>query len=114
MPFRKSEASIEQRDAVQAVEDKSDECYKLLRLLKRPANEARWALLTAMALDLELTLQKDKRNGERHRIRVINLDRCTPGFKFINEHGKPASRLIQKYTWNGSLIADANHALRVT
>jgi hypothetical protein len=85
-----------------------------LRLLKRPANEARWALLTAMALDLELTLQKDSRISQRHRIRVINLDRCTPGFKFINEHGKPASRLIQKYTWNGSLIADANHALRVT
>jgi hypothetical protein len=67
-----------------------------------------------MALDLELTLQKDSRISQRHRIRVINLDRCTPGFKFINEHGKPASRLIQKYTWNGSLIADANHALRVT
>ncbi len=114
MPFRKSEASTEQRDAVQAVEDRSDDCYKLLRLLKRPANEARWALLTAMALNLEVTLQKDSRNGQGHRIRVINLDRRTSGFKFINEYGKPASRLVQKYTWHGSLISDANHALMVT
>jgi hypothetical protein len=114
MPFRKSEALIELRNAVQAVEDRADECYKLLRLLNRPANEARWALLTAMALNLEITLQKGGRNGHRHRIRVINFDRCTSGFKFIYEHGRPVSRLVQKYTWNGSLIADANHALMVT
>lgn len=98
MPFRKSEASIELRNAVQAVEDSADECYKLLRLLNRPANEARWALLTAMALNLEITLQKDGCNGQRHRSRVMNLDHCISGFKFINEHGRPASRLVQKYT----------------
>ncbi|WP_433963503.1 hypothetical protein RBB76_01780 [Tunturiibacter psychrotolerans] len=114
MPFRKSEASTELLNAVQAVEDRADECYKLLRLLHRPANEARWALLTAMALNLEITLQKDGPNGSLHRIRVINFDHCTSGFRFINEHGRPASRLVQKYTWNGSLIADANHALMVT
>lgn len=50
MPFRKSEALIDLCKAVQAVENRADECYKLLRLLKRPANEARWALLPAMAL----------------------------------------------------------------
>ena len=113
MPFRKSEASSEILNAVQVVEDRADECYKLLRLLNRPANEARWALLTAMALNLETTLQKDGRNGSIHRIRVINFDRCTSGFKFIGEHGKPASRLIRKYTWSGSLIVDANDALMV-
>jgi hypothetical protein len=114
MPFRKSEASIELLNAVQAVEDRADGCYQLLRLLRRPANEARWALLTAMALNLEITLQKYGRNGSLHRISVINLDHCTSGFGFINEHGRPASRLVQKYTWNGSLITDANHALMVT
>jgi hypothetical protein len=67
MPFRKSEASVEQGHAVQAVEDRSDECYKLLRLLKRPANEARWALLTAMALSLEGGLGS---NGTMNRLKV--------------------------------------------
>jgi hypothetical protein len=75
-----------------------EEFNKLLRLLNRPANEARWALPISMALNLEITLQKDGRNGHGHRIRVINFDRCTSDFKFINGHGRPVSRLVQKYT----------------
>ncbi len=114
MPFLLNDASLELKNAVQVVEDRADKCYELLRLLKRPANEARWALLTAMALQLEEWQQRFGANSPRHRIRMLNLDRCTCGFKFISEHGKPVSRLVQKYNWHGSLVLEANHALQVT
>jgi hypothetical protein len=114
MPFLYSEATEEFRAKVQAIEDRSDECYKLLRLLYRPKNAARWGLLTAMSLQLETMQQKYGRNSPPHLIRMITLDRCTCGFKFISEHGKPESKLAEKYTWNGSMIEDANHALRIS
>jgi len=114
MPSLKSNASPELKNAVQAVEDRADKCYELLRLLRRPANEARWALLTAMALQLEMWQQQFGARSRNLKIRMINLDRCTCGFKFISEHGKPVSRLVQKYTWHGSLVLEASHALQVT
>jgi hypothetical protein len=114
MPFLFNDASRELQDAVQVVEDRADECYKILRLLSRPANEAKWALLTAMALQLETCQEKFGVNSPRHNIMMVKLDRCTCGFKFISEHGKPISRLVKNYTWHGSLIQDANHALHVT
>ncbi len=113
MPSLLNHASLELKDAVQAVENRADKCYELLNLLKRPANEARWALLTAIALQLEDWQQRFRANSQPHRIRVLNLDRCTCGFKFISEHGKPVSRLVRKYTWHGSLALEANHALQV-
>jgi hypothetical protein len=114
MPFLYSEATDEFRQKVQAIEDRADQCYKLLRLLYRPKNVARWGLLTAMSLQLETMQQKYGRNSPPHLIRMITLDRCTCGFKFISEHGKPESKLAEKYTWNGSMIEDANHALRIS
>jgi hypothetical protein len=111
LPFLFSEASAEFRDKVQAVEDRADDCYQLLRLLKRPRNLAAWALLTRMALGLERTLQEYGANSPRHRMAVINLDLCTCGFKFIAVHCKPESRLAEKYTWHGSIAQDAGDAL---
>lgn len=113
MPVFKNDAPEEVRDALEVVEQRADECYKLLRLLKRPANEARWALLTAMALQIEMSQQNFGANSAKHNIAVVKLDRCTCGFEFITEHGKPASRLIRSYTWHGPLMADANHALHI-
>jgi hypothetical protein len=114
VPFLYSEATKEFREKVQAIEDRADECYKLLRLLYRPKNVARWGLLTAMSLQLETMQQKYGRNSPPHLIRMMTLDRCTCGFKFISEHGKPESKLAEKYIWNGSMIEDANHALRIS
>jgi hypothetical protein len=114
MPFRFSEASDDLKAAAQTVEHRADQCYKLLRLLNRPANIARWGLLTAMAYQLETWQQKYGANTPEHNVRMVTLDRCTCGFKFISEHGKQASRLVDKFTWSGSLIDDANHALFVT
>lgn len=113
MPFRLSEAPPELKDAVKTTEERADRCYQLLQLLKRPANEARWALLTAMALQLETLQQNCGAKSQSLRVRLVNLDRCTSGFRFISQHGKPESRLIEKYTWHGSLTQDANFALQV-
>ncbi len=114
MPFLFNDASPELKSAVGAVEKLADGCYESLRLLKKPANEARWALLTAMALQLEQWQQHSGANSPRHKVRMTNLDRNTSGFLFISKHGKPASRLIQTYTWHGALAVDANCALQVT
>jgi hypothetical protein len=114
MPFLKREASDALRTAVQAVENQADECYKVLRLLKHPANEASWALLTAMALQLETWQQRYGANSGKHKVRMASLDRNAVGFRFIAEHGKSASKLIQKYAWSTLLEQDANHALSVT
>lgn len=114
MPFLKSEARDSLKNSVQTIENRADECYKLLRLLKRPANEASWALLTAMALQLEIYLQRFGADSGKHKVRIVSLDRNTSGFKFIAEHSRPASRLVQKYSWPPSLEQDANHALFVT
>jgi hypothetical protein len=114
MPFLKKNAPQDLKDTMLAVEKRADECYQILRLLKRPANEARWALLTAMALVLETSQQQYGANTSKHDIAMVKLDRCTCGFKFITEHGRTASRLVKNYTWHGSLVEDANHALHVT
>jgi len=114
MPFFKREASDALRASVQAVENRADACYELLRLLKYPANEASWALLTAMALQLETWLQKFGADSGKHKVRMVSLDRNAVGFKFIAERGKPPSKLVRKYTWSSMLEQDANHALSVT
>jgi hypothetical protein len=114
MPYLKRDATDEQREKIQSIENRADDCYKLLRLLYRPKNVARWGLLTAMSLQLETMQQKYGRNSVPHQIRLTTLDRCTCGFKFIEEHCKPESKLAEKYTWNGSMIEDSNHALGVT
>lgn len=110
MPYFRDDATPEQRDKIQAIENRADECYKLLRLLHRPRNVANWGLLTRMALELEMTQQRYGANSPFHKIAIVVLDRCTAGFKFIAEHGKAESRLIQSFNWNGPLVDDANHA----
>jgi hypothetical protein len=113
MPYLKSECTDELRDAIQAVENRADDCYRLLRLLRQPRNLATWALLTAMALEAETFLERYGANSFRHRVTLINLERYMCGFHFIAVHGKPASRLVQSYTYLASLKADATFALDV-
>jgi hypothetical protein len=89
MSFFLKGATSEQVKAVQAVEDRADGCYRLLRILDRPRNLAMWALLTAMAHELEVFQQRYGANSLRHRIALINNDRYVCGFHFIAKHGKP-------------------------
>jgi hypothetical protein len=114
MPYLKSECTPEMQQAVQAVEARSDECYRSMALLRQPRNVATWALLTAMAFELETFLQQFGADSTRHRIALINLDRFICGFHFIALHGKPASRLAQNYTYHGRLKVDAGFAHNVS
>jgi hypothetical protein len=114
MPYLLSECTPELRQAIQDVEDRADGCYQLLRLLKQPRNLATWALLTAMALELEMFLQRFGANSFRHRVALINLERYICGFHFIAVYGKPDSRLVHSYTYHGSLKVDATFALNVS
>jgi hypothetical protein len=113
MSYSFSECTPELRQAIQAVEDRADDCYQLLRLLKQPRNLATWALLTAMSLELESFQQRFGANSFRHRVALINLERYICGFHFIAVHGKPESKLVHSYTYRGSLKVDAAFALNV-
>jgi hypothetical protein len=114
MPFLLSECTPQTQQAVQAVEDRADDCYRLLRLLRYPRNLAMWALLTAMALELETFQQRFGANSTRHRTALINLDRFICGFHFIAVHGKPESRVLNSYTYHGSLKTDAAFAHNIS
>jgi hypothetical protein len=65
------------------------------------------ALLTAMALELEIFQQRYGANSFSHRVALINLERYIWGFYFIALHGKPESKLVHDYTYHGSLKIDA-------
>jgi hypothetical protein len=114
MPSLFSECTPQTQQAVQAVEDRADECYRLLRLLRQPRNLAMWALLTTMALELETFQQHFGANSLRHRTALINLDRFICGFHFIALHGKPESRVLNSYTYHGSLKVDAAFAHNIS
>jgi len=114
MSYLFSECRPELLQAIQAVEDRADDCYRLLRLLRQPRNLATWALLTEMALELETFQQRFGANSFRHRVALINLERYMCGFHFIAVHGKPESKLVHSYTYHGSLKVDANFALNVS
>jgi hypothetical protein len=114
MSYLFSECTPELRQAIQAVEDRADDCYRLLRLLKQPRNLATWALLTAMALELESFQQRFGANSFRHRVALINLERYICGFHFIAADGKPESTLVHNYTYHGNLKVDAAFALNVS
>jgi hypothetical protein len=113
MPFLLRQATPEQANEVQAVEDRADNCYRLLRLLSRPRNLATWALLTAMAHEMETFQQKYGANSPRHRIALINNDRYVCGFHFIAKNGKAESKLAN-FTYSGSLTTDAVFAHNIS
>lgn len=84
-----------------------------MRLLRQPRNLATWALLTRMALELELVQQSKGADSPAHRDAFTFWDLCTCGFEFIATHGRPDSKLIRTYTWNQTLDADATCDLQI-
>ncbi|MGO8758405.1 MAG: hypothetical protein ACLQG3_09800 [Terracidiphilus sp.] len=107
MAFLKSQATEELREAVAAVEGRADDCWKEMRLLMQPRNLATWALLTRMAIDLELVQQNAGADSQRLRDAFTFWDVCTIGFVFIAARGKPESKLVRTYTWTKMLGADS-------
>lgn len=114
MAFLKKDAMDDFQKAVLAVELQADDCWKQMRLLKCPRNLATWALLTSMALKLELLQQEYGPDSVPLRNMTTLWELCTCGFVFIAEHGKPESKLVRKYSWNGMLITDAAHDLEIS
>ena len=114
MAFLKKDASDDFQKAVLAVELQADDCWKQMRLLKRPRNLAMWALLTSMALKLELLQQEYGPDSVPLRNMTTLWELCTCGFVFIADHSKPESKLVRNYSWNGMLITDAAHDLEIS
>ena len=72
-----------------------------------------WQWFFNNLLEIETAQQEHGAGSPRHKIALIVLDKCTVGFKFIAMYGKPESRLAWNFTWNGSLIEEANFAFWV-
>jgi hypothetical protein len=113
MAYLKSEATEEFKNAVLSVERRSDDCWKQMRLLKQPRNVATWALLTSIALELELVQQDYGADSLAHRNAATVWDLCTCGFVFIATQGKAESKFIRKYSLNGMLKSDAQSDLLI-
>jgi len=113
MACLKSEATQEFREAVLGVENRSDECWRQMRLLKQPRNLAVWALLTRMALELELLQQNFGADSLVLRDQMTIWDLCTCGFAFIACHGRPESKLVHAYTWNRTLAVDTSFDVQI-
>ena len=114
MAYLKKDATDDFQKAVLALELRADDCWKQMRLLKRPRNLATWALLTQMALELETQQQNSGADSFQLRNMMTSLDLCTSGFVFIAQHGRPASKLVRNYSWSGSLIDDARAAFETS
>jgi hypothetical protein len=82
-------------------------------MLKRPRNLAMWALLTRMALELEIVQQNWGPDSPQHHMALLNIGAGTCGFEFIAKYGRPGSQLVGNYLWNGSLIPDTLNDLNV-
>jgi len=112
MPHLKDEETPETQAAIVTLERRADECYELLRLLKRPRNVAMWALLTAMARELEIIQQKYGSASSKHRDARINIERHMCGFHFIALHAKPESKLVP-YKFTSQVAEDALFACNI-
>ena len=84
MPFLFSEATLELKDAVNAVERRADHCFQLLRLLKRAGERSEVGAPYRHGLGVgSYRQQKSGPNSPLHKVRMVSLDRCTIGFKCV-------------------------------
>jgi hypothetical protein len=98
---------------VQALEDRADECYKPLQLLRTPYNLATWALLTWTVIQLESEMARWGAESAHFQAALLNLGRVCPSVgRWLAKHGKPESRLIRKYRWTERLKLATDQAVR--
>jgi len=98
--------------AVKAVEDRADECYRPLRLLRAPQNQALWALLSGTVGQVEDQIGRWGTESPHFQAALLNLSRIGPVvMRWIAKHGKPESRLVKTYRWTDALKGDVKEAI---
>ena len=108
----KKNATPEFVAAVKAMENRADECYWHLRLLRAPQNLALWALLTGTVGQVEDQIARWGAESPHFQAALLNLSRICPVLmRWIAEYGKPESTLVKSYRWTDALTVDVKEAI---
>src|SRR5258705_5410306 len=95
MQCLQKDAQQEVVDTLQLIETRADECFKTLKLLKMPRNQAVWAVLTSAISRIEAQMAQHGDNNSRFDVLLLNLSRLsTIAIGWTIDHGKPASALV--------------------
>jgi hypothetical protein len=114
MKYFKEDAPKEIINTLSQIEARADECFKSLKLLKLPHNQATWAVLTDAILRIEAEIAQHGDNSARFDSLLVNLSRLsTVSIGWMIEHGRPPSRLVTKWRWNANINAAAGEAVNV-
>ena len=109
----KSKAAPEVVAAIDDLESRADECYKLLGLLRLPSNLATWALLTAAVRMVEQEIKQSSDDSPQLSATLCNLSMFVPiAIDWAVKHGQPVSQGADLH-WAPRLDATATQALQV-
>src|SRR6266567_5042413 len=99
MALLKKDSPPEVISAVQSIENRADNCFTRLPLLKYPSNLAIWSLLVGGVLEVERTIAKHGDNSAELEIVLANISRAiSVGIKWASGHGRASSTLV-KLRW---------------
>jgi hypothetical protein len=111
MPFFKNNASSELVEAVRQIEERADECFKTLALLRYSSNIAIWSLLVGGVRRVEQQIKQHGDNSQQLDNALINLSRSLPiAMKWAFEYGTKASTLASR-RWTPRLEAAAAESI---
>jgi hypothetical protein len=107
----KKDAAPDLIESVRQIEERSDDCFRTLRLLKIPANVAIWSLLVGGVKLIENEIMARGDNTPHLDAALLNVSRFVPvATKWAVEHGRPASRLATE-RWTAPVAAAVDEAL---
>lgn len=98
--------------AVQAIEDRSDQCFNNLPLYAIPKGRASWGVLVSLVLRTEK--ERERHGYKNYDVILMNLSRWgTLVLRWVQQNGKEAKSELQRYSWTGSLAESVAAAISV-
>ena len=98
--------------ALQAIEDRADECFDNLRLYAIPKGRASWGVLVSLVLRTEK--ERERHGYKDYDVILMNLSRWgTLVLRWVQQKGNEAKSELQRYSWTRSLAEDVGVALSV-
>lgn len=113
MRYLKRDAPAEIRATVQAIEDRADECYQHLSIIRTFSRTAIWAILTGGIRLVEREIAARGDNSRRLDAALINLSRLLPtAIKWVSKHGLTACSLVNLRHWHSDLAGSVDQAIQ--
>jgi len=113
LPLVKKDSPPEVVEAIRQIEERADDCYAPLTLLRVPSNVAVWSVLVGAIKMVEREIANRGDDTPHFTATLLNLSRFIPiVVKWATEHCRPASKLASR-RWTTSLAAMVDEALSV-